>query len=155
MLNNKPPTSTCHVTHETGLSWVWHKLHKKQFYPFHMELIKGLQPGDNKSLPSVLSVASTQNCRWTWLLVPCIVDWWGNIKKEWGEQYPQSTWMDGGQSSCYLMLFISPKIQHKCLHQNRRLATNWTTCDSKLSQWNPVCWDPWKKNSAVNWRCTS
>jgi hypothetical protein len=40
------------------------------------------------SSPPVLTMASTQNCWWTWLPVLCVVDLRGNIHKEWRKQYP-------------------------------------------------------------------
>jgi hypothetical protein len=45
-----PLTSIHCVTYKTNTSQspVWHTLHEKQLYSFHVQLAQGLQPGDNK-----------------------------------------------------------------------------------------------------------
>jgi hypothetical protein len=75
--------------------------------------------------------------------VPCILDWQGNIHKEWSKQFPLSTLTSTGESWCYSMLFISTKIQHQCLLWNRKQLSNLTACDSEWSQWNPICLFYW------------
>jgi hypothetical protein len=53
--------------------------------------------------------------RWTWHLVPCVVDRWRNIHRVWSKQCTKPISMGTGESSCYSTPFISIEIQRQCL----------------------------------------
>jgi hypothetical protein len=75
-----------------------------------------------ESSPPVLLMASSQDCRWTRLFMPCVVISWGSIHKELSRQSTQPTWM----GNC-------------ALHYIRgwaRWLPNYIICDDELSSWN-------------------
>jgi hypothetical protein len=130
-------TYTCQVTYAADFcrSPVWLTLYEEQ-YTF--------SKGYSQMIiwqPAVLLVASTQNCRWTWLFVLFIIEWWNNIFKGWSKQSPQLVWMSTGGFSCYLILFISSKIWNQLFGCNHGW---WTICDNELCHYNPLCWFPWR-----------
>jgi hypothetical protein len=85
-------TSTPLAAQETGLSSAGLHVTQRSCIIFMYNSHNGYNRGTITSPPVLLTV-STQICIWTWLTVPCIVGWWGNIHKEWSKS--STTYMNG------------------------------------------------------------
>jgi hypothetical protein len=84
--------NTCHITYEIGPSQssvlaytTW------ALVSFSCTPCTRATGWGQKCWPPLLSLASTQNCWWAWLLLLCVVDWWANIRQEWSHQSQQPT----------------------------------------------------------------
>jgi hypothetical protein len=157
IVHDNPSTSRRHICPTTGRlseSAVWRTLRENQLFPFHVQPVQGLQPGD-KHL----------HLKFSWWLLYRIVDTTqflcrvvnlrGSIYKKWCTQSTQLACMGNGESSWYTLLLIPVHIQCQLLGRNYRWWRNRTACNTGSSRCSALRRFSWRNASTFIWECAS